>query len=257
MSVRVMSAVWGLDLPDSDKIVLLALADCANDEGGCWPSMKTLAAKCSKTDRTIQASIKSLVANGHLTRDEVVGKGCFYTVHPVTGRAKNCDPHRRLRTPEAASPRRGFPPKRITPTPEAASDKPSGTINTPTVASQPTEARRPTKADKFPPPDGVADQAWRDFLASPKRRKAGMTDTAYSAIVRNLKLCAEHGFPPGEAVVTAVERGWTTVKLEWLENERDGRAGGGGNGRGARGGRPSGPIEARRRAREQCPVDDG
>lgn len=109
MSVRVMTAVWDLPLPDSEKIVLLALADCANDEGHCWPSMATLARKCSKSDRTVQAAVKSLVEGGHLTRREVLGKGCNYTVHP----RKDC-------TPEAPS-----PPKPATGTPEAASDKPS------------------------------------------------------------------------------------------------------------------------------------
>jgi len=108
-----MTAVWAVTLPDSEKLVLLALADCANDEGDCWPSMATLARKCSKSDRTVQASIKELVAKGHLTRNEVAGKGCKYIVHP-----------RSDVTPEAAS-----PPKRTTPTPEAASDKPSRTIN--------------------------------------------------------------------------------------------------------------------------------
>lgn len=115
MSVRVMTEVWGLDLPDSEKIVLLALADCANDEGGCWPSMATLAKKCSKSDRTIQGAIKALCAKGHMSRDEKPGKGCFYIVHPT-------------QTPEAASPRSRFAPKRTTQTPEAASDKPSRTI---------------------------------------------------------------------------------------------------------------------------------
>jgi hypothetical protein len=119
MSVRVMTAVWALDLPDSDKIVLLALADCANDEGHCWPGMRSLIAKCSKSDRTIQASIKRLVDEGHLTRREVPGKGCNYTVHPRSDFA-----------PEAAS-----PPKGTTQTPEAASGKPSRTINTEAKAS--------------------------------------------------------------------------------------------------------------------------
>lgn len=82
MSIAVMTAVWSLDLPDSQKIVLLALADCANDEGLCWPSMATLTKKCSKGERTIQGVIKQLVEAGHLSRFEVVGKGCKYQVHP-------------------------------------------------------------------------------------------------------------------------------------------------------------------------------
>jgi hypothetical protein len=119
-----MGLVWELLLPDSEKLVLLALADCANDEGHCWPSMATLARKCSKSDRTIQGCIQSLCARGHLTRREVVGKGCNYTVHPIVLFGEN---PRSDCAPEEVSPRRDCtpPPKSLRETPEAASDKPS------------------------------------------------------------------------------------------------------------------------------------
>lgn len=111
-----MTAVWAIDLPDSQKIVLLALADCANDEGHCWPSMATLAKKCSKGERTVQGVIKELVSAGHLTRNEVAGKGCNYTVHPRSDCA-----------PQNPHPRKGCatPPQRLRDTPAAAADKPS------------------------------------------------------------------------------------------------------------------------------------
>lgn len=125
MSVRAMSAVWELDLPDSDKLVLLALADCANDEGHCWPSVASLVRKCSKSERTIQGSIKRLVEWGHITRREVVGKGCNYTVHPNRSRI----------TPAENAPRDNCAPQRTTQTPAAAADKPSRTINTEAKAS--------------------------------------------------------------------------------------------------------------------------
>lgn len=137
MSVRVMTQVWSLDLPDSEKIVLLALADCANDEGGCWPSIKTLTAKCSKTDRTIQTAIKALVDKGHLSREEVVGKGCRYVVHPRT----DC-------TPEKIS-----PPKLLPKTPEAVSDKPSRTI---------TNTKRATRL----PDDFVVPLDWIEWAVA-------------------------------------------------------------------------------------------
>lgn len=70
----------------------------------------------------------------------------------------------------------------------------------------------------YPPPQGVSDAIWGDFLKSPKRKKAGMNPTAYTGICNNLKTLAEHGFPPGEMVALAVERGWVTVKLEWVQN---------------------------------------
>lgn len=113
MSVALMSLVWKVDLPASEKLVLLALADCANDEGGCWPSMRTLVSKCSKSERTVQAAIKALVDAGHLTRDERLGKGCFYTVHP----RENCTPAKTA------------PPQKLPQTPAESADKPSRTIN--------------------------------------------------------------------------------------------------------------------------------
>lgn len=88
----------------------------------------------------------------------------------------------------------------------------------PPVASEAKAASSPHRA-KFPPPPNVSDGIWADFLASPKRRKAGMSKTAYAGIKNNLAELAEHGFPPGDMVALAVERGWTTIKLEWVQND--------------------------------------
>ena len=83
-----MTAVWEIALPDSEKIVLLALADAANDEGHCWPSIATIARKASKSVRTVQIVIQRLIAGGHLTRKEHAGRGCEYWVHP----RRDCTP---------------------------------------------------------------------------------------------------------------------------------------------------------------------
>jgi hypothetical protein len=71
----------------------------------------------------------------------------------------------------------------------------------------------------YPAPMGVTEEVWIDFLQSPKRCKAGMSKTAYAGICNNLTELAEHGFPPGEMLALAVERGWVTVKLEWVLND--------------------------------------
>lgn len=74
--------------------------------------------------------------------------------------------------------------------------------------------------EKFESPAGVPDQVWHDFLHSPKRRKAGMSKTAYNGICNSLQKLADNGYPPGDMVALAVERGWLTVKLEWVQNEQ-------------------------------------
>ena len=77
-----MSAAWNVTLPPVEKLVLLALADWANDDGACWPSIKKLVEKTDASERTVQRAISSLASKGQLTRSEVAGKGVNYTIHP-------------------------------------------------------------------------------------------------------------------------------------------------------------------------------
>jgi hypothetical protein len=85
MSIALMTAAWALDIPTGEKIVLLSLADNANDGGHCWPSMALIAKRSGMTTRGSQLIVQRLVLSGHLTRTEIPGKGCKYIVHPARG----------------------------------------------------------------------------------------------------------------------------------------------------------------------------
>lgn len=82
VSIKIMTAAWAVDLQHADKLVLLALADNANDEGMCYPSMRTVAAKCGMGWRTVQRAIQTLEEQGHLSRDFREGRSTVYFVHP-------------------------------------------------------------------------------------------------------------------------------------------------------------------------------
>ena len=84
MSVRVMSQVWEIAVPAFDKLVLLALADCANDEGLAWPSIATLKRKTGASERTIYRAIAGMETQGILTIERVAGKGNRYRLTPAT-----------------------------------------------------------------------------------------------------------------------------------------------------------------------------
>jgi hypothetical protein len=71
-----------MDLPASQKIVILALADQANDEGYCWPAIPTIARRCSKSERTVFAMLLELEESGHLSRRQRTGTSTVYIIHP-------------------------------------------------------------------------------------------------------------------------------------------------------------------------------
>lgn len=67
MSVKVTTWVWEQDLPPNAKIVLLAVADHADDDGGnSYPSHDTLAKKTGFSTRQVKRVLDSLVEMGYL-----------------------------------------------------------------------------------------------------------------------------------------------------------------------------------------------
>lgn len=90
MSIRVMSQVWDSDLTDIyEASVLLALANHADDDGRCYPSMARVAklARCSV--RKAQVVTKALAERGYLRVEPNSGpRGCntyFLTLTPARG----------------------------------------------------------------------------------------------------------------------------------------------------------------------------
>lgn len=74
MSVRVQSHVWDLDLPTTEKMVLLILADHADDEGqNAWPSVARIARKASISERQVQRILRSLCDSGFIAVERQAG----------------------------------------------------------------------------------------------------------------------------------------------------------------------------------------
>ena len=61
MSVKQMALVWDLDLPSTEKLVLLKLADCADDRGrNSFPSVDRIGAECGLARRSVQRMLSKL-----------------------------------------------------------------------------------------------------------------------------------------------------------------------------------------------------
>lgn len=78
-----MSQVWEIAVPAFEKLVLLALADCANDEGLAWPSIATLKRKTGAGERTIYRAIAAMEGQGILSIERIIGKGNKYRLTPA------------------------------------------------------------------------------------------------------------------------------------------------------------------------------
>lgn len=50
------------------KLVLISLADRANDAGECWPSLATIAKDCETTERSVIRKLSKLESGGFITR---------------------------------------------------------------------------------------------------------------------------------------------------------------------------------------------
>lgn len=98
MSVACQTWVWQHSkTTGNDRLLLLAIADCADDDGdNAWPSVETLADKATCSERTVQRRIQHLEEIGCLTVLRGAGRhGTHrYRVHMDAGAAKPPKPRR-------------------------------------------------------------------------------------------------------------------------------------------------------------------
>lgn len=76
-----MSACWPLQMPPTQKAVLISLADNANDDGHCWPSINTIAERTCFGRTAVIEAIKWLEAEGFVTANRDNGRHTTYQIH--------------------------------------------------------------------------------------------------------------------------------------------------------------------------------
>lgn len=138
MSTIIMSLCWPLQgMSGPQKAVLISLADNANDEGVCWPSVARIAERTCLAERTVQGAIKWLGQASILSVRERMGRSTMYTLTPAAY-APLQDMH-----PAADAPP---PPQLTTETP--AADAPRTVIEPSSEPSPPVGDENPSKVSK-------------------------------------------------------------------------------------------------------------
>jgi pyruvate/2-oxoglutarate dehydrogenase complex dihydrolipoamide acyltransferase (E2) component len=229
MSITIMTQAWLADIPSGRKLVLLSLADNANDRGECYPSVDAVAARCGLSVRAVQGHIADLEKTGMVSRENRHGRSNLFTLH-----------HRRFCTPQnlhpaesaPTTPAESAPPQNLHPAESAPHPAES--------APHPAESAPPTPAESAPitviEPSlnrqsnhhgakraqvvggvfGLGDvdqQVLADWLAHRKRRKADVTATVVADLRKQAALA---GLSVEDAIRTAIRRGWTGFEAAWV-----------------------------------------
>ena len=84
VSVKYMTAVWALQLEPTSKLVLLSLADQANDDGECYPSTAAISERACIEWRQVFRILSALEQAGHISRFQRKGRSTLYRITPVT-----------------------------------------------------------------------------------------------------------------------------------------------------------------------------
>lgn len=200
-----MTEVWRLDLPPSDKMVLLALADAANDDGVTWMALESkegvkldLIKKTSLSRRAIQGALKRLCDAGYLSRVDRPGKGVIWTVKGCT----SCAPQEMRPAADA---------------PGGAADapKPSTNPHTSSEGKPSSEDARTTSFDAF----------WKAY---PAKTGKGAARRAFEAAAKKIR---KDGGDPLGVMLAALDRAVASARWNdptytkpnpatWLSQER-------------------------------------
>lgn len=198
MSIKLMAAAWEMDLPQTEKMVLLCLCDHANDSGHCWPSASTIARKCSVTDRTVRRSIHALRDKGILSWSEVPGGSNRFHINPC-----------QIVTPDTVSAltMATDPLTQCHPTPDTVSPKPSYNHKEPSTSAEPPKA--------VAKPDDVSEEVWRDFKRH-RQRHGGVSDRVIAGFRRE---AAKAGWTLERAMDESIIQGWRGFKAEYVQKQ--------------------------------------
>lgn len=86
MSWKLLPSVWKIrGVSHTSKLVLLALADFANDNGECWPSHARLAEMCGLSRKAVVDQMNKLEKRGYIAATKRNGTGSRYRLNLITG----------------------------------------------------------------------------------------------------------------------------------------------------------------------------
>lgn len=204
MSIKMMfSAMQVKAGSPTTKMVLLKLADNANDKGECWPSYDNIAEVCEISRRSAINHIDKLIKKGLVRKEERKGpKGNSSNVYYLTlGGEKSAPIPSENNSPDGE--------KSAPPPSEKSALTPSEKSAPESVSIEPviTESVIETiKREKI-----ISLESLNAFVSYRKKIKKPMTTHAVELLVAKLSGLRFDGHSPQELINEAIMNGWQSV----------------------------------------------
>ena len=220
MSLELMAQVWKLeDLPSTEKFVLLAYANYANDEGLAWPSKETVARRTAFSKATVKRAVTKLCADARLVEMPLhLGYGADKKLREV--RAYRVEPTGVTVNPVQSEPGSLSAATGVTESQKTAKTVSSGVrVNPNTVnnsLSLTNTRHRGILLNELP--DLIDPSVARELIDHRHNLKKPLTQGAFNRLIATaLRAPRETGVSPNAALQTIVDRGWQGLNLDWLK----------------------------------------
>ena len=211
MSMRLMVQAMNCEVGNpARKLVLLKLADNANDDGICFPSYQYIADKCEMTRRSAISHIEYLIKMGLVSKKERKNKdgsiSNLYFLHLEQGSENFAlggenislgSENFALGGSENISPRTSH------------SLEP---VNEPKKTTQKSESE--ILLEQF----GISGQLAKDFITHRKAKKAPITETVMNGFLREANKAE---LSVAESVAISIERNWQGFKATWYLKDKE------------------------------------
>ncbi len=221
MSVRMTSYVWDLpDIEGTELLVMLAMADFADDAGRCWPSMDAVAKRARRSGRAVRTIIRNLEARGLLECSDKAGGRGRSNRYLIVQKAE-------AQTSEYEAPVKAEKAEKAEAQASEFIDAKGGSFELKAEVQTSEEpllrTRKKERATDVAPkksPASVLSPLLGNELAAEvvehrQRLRKPMTVKAAELLLREFEKCTE----PIAGAEMMIARGWQGFNAQWMEND--------------------------------------